>query len=612
MPEELGIALVIIVIVGWLLIKGLEAFVNALEKTSKEVSDNLAAKSRARFVAKRSRLSQYVSVTLPNQLDSAEQVLNSLQNDLQATKRQTRWEVRRPSWVREEFKPHTLPTQDEAYREMNAKDIDVILQSNSRHWIEQETKLISQSCDYPHSEPEMPTIGGFAPIEPLTLELDEARFQYDRHQLSESNISTFFDAEQRSVNTYNERRALLVERRDEINSEVHEWNEQSTAARDNSVRETQQLLREEIAAYQRTSNQYTSQCEAQKRVLLEMRAGYENGLKDSVLTRTHCVLSTLVLPRSVPRTWEIDFDEEERILVVDFGLPDVVHSPLFKIVQLKKGPSKKPLTKTEQKEIIPRAHPAILLRVAYELFLNDEANVIRLLVLNGWVRFDDPRTGADTKAYTASLMVERDQILNLSLSKIDPLVAFESLHGKSAGKLIEIIPIEPTLSLNKKDSRFVDAKAVLGNLNTSTNLAAMDWQDFEHLIRELFEKEFSGRGAEVKITQASRDRGVDAVVFDPDPIHGGKYVIQAKRYTHTVDVSAVRDLCAVVTKEGASRGILVTTSNYGSDAYAFANNSPITLLNGAQLLGLLQKHGYSFRINLQEARALASQSTTKK
>jgi restriction system protein len=38
----------------------------------------------------------------------------------------------------------------------------------------------------------------------------------------------------------------------------------------------------------------------------------------------------------------------------------------------------------------------------------------------------------------------------------------------------------------------------------------MDWQDFEHLIRELFEKEFSGRGAEVKITQASRDRGVDA------------------------------------------------------------------------------------------------------
>jgi len=34
----------------------------------------------------------------------------------------------------------------------------------------------------------------------------------------------------------------------------------------------------------------------------------------------------------------------------------------------------------------------------------------------------------------------------------------------------------------------------------------------------------------------------------------------------------------------------------------FANNEPVTLLNGAELLGLLKKHGYAFRINLQEAR----------
>jgi restriction system protein len=66
-------------------------------------------------------------------------------------------------------------------------------------------------------------------------------------------------------------------------------------------------------------------------------------------------------------------------------------------------------------------------------------------------------------------------------------------------------------------------------------------------------------------------------------------------------VSAVRDLCAVVRKEGASGGILVTTSTYGANAYAFANNESVALLSGAELLGLLSKHGFSFRINLQEA-----------
>jgi hypothetical protein len=37
---------------------------------------------------------------------------------------------------------------------------------------------------------------------------------------------------------------------------------------------------------------------------------------------------------------------------------------------------------------------------------------------------------------------------------------------------------------------------------------------FEHLIREIFEKEFSSNGGEVKVTQASRDGGVDAVAGD--------------------------------------------------------------------------------------------------
>jgi restriction system protein len=114
------------------------------------------------------------------------------------------------------------------------------------------------------------------------------------------------------------------------------------------------------------------------------------------------------------------------------------------------------------------------------------------------------------------------------------------------------------------------------------------------------------------LTHSSRDKGVDAVVFNPDPIRGGKYVIQAKRYTNTVDVSAVRDLVAVVAHEGASRGILVTTSTYGADAYAFVQGKPITLLDGAKLLGLLEKHGYKFRINLSEARQLNGEENRSK
>jgi len=137
-----------------------------------------------------------------------------------------------------------------------------------------------------------------------------------------------------------------------------------------------------------------------------------------------------------------------------------------------------------------------------------------------------------------------------------------------------MMAIAPILQIDRSDRRFVPAQPGMEEMVTGTNLAAMDWEEFEQLIREVFEKEFSRAGGEVKITRASRDGGVDAVVFDPDPIRGGKLVIQAKRYTNTVGVSAVRDLYGTLLNEGANKGILVTTSDYGPDAYEFAKVCP--------------------------------------
>ena len=81
-----------------------------------------------------------------------------------------------------------------------------------------------------------------------------------------------------------------------------------------------------------------------------------------------------------------------------------------------------------------------------------------------------------------------------------------------------------------------------------------------------------------------------------------KFVIQAKRYTLPVDVAAVRDLYGTLINEGANRGILITTSHYGPDAYAFARDKPISLLTGSDLVDMLRRHGRRYRIDLEEAR----------
>ena len=194
--------------------------------------------------------------------------------------------------------------------------------------------------------------------------------------------------------------------------------------------------------------------------------------------------------------------------------------------------------------------------------------------------------------------------MEINLSEVIPKICFKNLKGVGSSKLHSLTPIAPIVSINKEDRRFVSSYDVVDDLDESYNIAVMDWEDFEHLIRELFEKEFKDGGGEVKVTRASRDGGVDAVAFDPDPIRGGKIIIQAKRYVNTVGTSAVRDLYGAVMNEGAMKGILVTTSDYGPDSYEFAKGKPLVLLNGANLLHLLEKHGHKAKIDLVEAKKL--------
>jgi restriction system protein len=225
-------------------------------------------------------------------------------------------------------------------------------------------------------------------------------------------------------------------------------------------------------------------------------------------------------------------------------------------------------------------------------------------VFNGWVHYTDPRSGHQTRACIASVQATRDEFLGINLRAVDPKECFRALKGIAATNLASIAPVAPILQLNKQDSRFVASRDITGTFDEGTNIAAIGWEEFEHLIREIFAAELSAGDGEVKITQSSRDWGVDAIAFDPDPIRGGKIVIQAKRYTNPVDVAAVRDLYGTVMNEGATKGILVTTSSFGPDAYRFAKDKPLTLLDGSNLLHLLSKHGHRVRIDLQEAKKL--------
>ena len=257
-----------------------------------------------------------------------------------------------------------------------------------------------------------------------------------------------------------------------------------------------------------------------------------------------------------------------------------------------------------ESSILPKEYETRLyrlcLRTVWVAFEKDFNHCLSAVFYNGYVTDYSKTTGQLERRLIMSLLARRDQFENIDIDHVDPKACFKALKGVSAARLIDIVPVTPILVLNKDDHRFIENKDVI--VNEGTNLASMPWEDFEQLVRDLFETEFSKNGGEVRVTQASRDGGVDAVVFDPDPLRGGKIVIQAKRYTNTVPVSAVRDLYGTVINEGANTGILITTSDYGPDSYEFAKDKPLKLLNGGHLLGLMEKNGRQAYIDLKEAK----------
>ncbi|MBR5771055.1 MAG: restriction endonuclease [Alistipes sp.] len=398
-----------------------------------------------------------------------------------------------------------------------------------------------------------------------------------------------YDNECLTIKLYNEAEELRY------NEEVAQYNNET-----NKFITTKSHLEQQSSALKEiiSNKQKSSYKEIEK-----LKDGVRSGLSESV--ELYCAIK--INSSSYPLQWErnvvASFNGE--MLAIDMVLPSIDCVPNITSVRYSNNEFSPVLMSNKVfSNFYDDICYMITLRVINEIMSDENLLHISSLAINGWVTALNKATGHLMTNCILSVACSRKQIEEIDFLNVVPKLCFKALKGIASSELATMTAIQPIISLNKKDKRFVEHYQVADTLDETTNLASMHWEDFEHLIRELFEQEFSTNGGEVKVTRASRDGGVDAIAFDPDPIRGGKIVIQAKRYTNTVGVSAVRDLYGTVLNEGAIKGILVTTADYGSDSYDFAKDKPITLMNGSNLLYLLEKHGKHAKIDIGEAKKI--------
>lgn len=322
----------------------------------------------------------------------------------------------------------------------------------------------------------------------------------------------------------------------------------------------------------------------------KMYAGYAAHEEKAVCSYLDTVLKESCYPAVLPRQWNIRYDAAQKQLEIDFRLP--IPSDMPRLKEVKYIASRDELREQlssdrECNALYDTVIYSMALRTLHELFAADYAHALEWIVFQGVVHDLHRAYGHPATGCALSLRVDKSSLLALHLSEVDPKTCFRSLKNR-------------THRIFRGHFRGENVPRVENG--DAINLAAMDWESFEHLVGEIFEKEFRPIGGEVRVTQASRDGGVDAVILNPDPLLGGKIIIQAKRYTRVVGLSAVRDLYGTVMNEGANKGILVTTAHFGPDSYEFIKGKPLTLVDGNDFLQLLEKHGHQAIIDMQAAR----------
>lgn len=355
-------------------------------------------------------------------------------------------------------------------------------------------------------------------------------------------------------------------------------------------------LKKQKKEYEKLKIKFYKDQEDANNIINENRKKFDDENVEQIENYFSYVLDTSKYPSEFVKDFELQYVKENKILIVSYYLPNEELVPRIiqhKYVSTRNEIDEVKLTDKKFEKFYNDVIYMCCLRTIKELFVSDDKNFVDSIVYNGWLKYIDKSTGRDSESCILTVEVLKSKFNEINLDSVDYKSCIKGLKGIFAPNILTLTPVVPYLNISRDDSRFVESKEVNSITMDGFNLATMPWEDFEYFVRELFDRMFNVDGGEVKVTQASHDGGVDAIAFDDDPIRGGKFVIQAKRYNNVVPVSAVRDLYGTMIHEGATKGILVTTSFYGKEAYEFAKDKPITLIDGQALLGLLNKYGYS-------------------
>ncbi|RVT62775.1 restriction endonuclease [Niallia taxi] len=129
--------------------------------------------------------------------------------------------------------------------------------------------------------------------------------------------------------------------------------------------------------------------------------------------------------------------------------------------------------------------------------------------------------------------------------------------------------------------RYLKRKKVLQPTYDLSDVDKMEGLEFEHFLVPLFEK----IGYRAEVTKGSGDYGADLILRKKQK----KYVVQAKRYSKSIGVSAVQEIVAAMGYYKANGAMVITNSYFTPAAENLAKANKVRLIDRDELGYMMYK-----------------------
>ena len=198
------------------------------------------------------------------------------------------------------------------------------------------------------------------------------------------------------------------------------------------VQVIREKFKQELQRWDQEKERYYREREKCAQIVETKKLSFTKNDPHAVLDFFDMVLAFSNYPPAFPQSYEIDYDAEEKTLIIDYLLPPLKALPRLRAVNYDKDSDsfyESIVSEEERDQQYARLLQEIPLRTIFEIFTADKMELIAAVQFKGYLYLQEDAKNGGMPSCVLGIRADRESFMGINLAEYDSLDAFSELGG---------------------------------------------------------------------------------------------------------------------------------------------------------------------------------------